>query len=167
MAMPETPNPDSPRSFAGRCLRECAALTDALKATLRTERRALEQRDQNALDSALESKRDCIARLHEADPRKRLADQAGEGLPTPEGLEAHLRTLDQDGTLAGSWRALQALTLECKELNERNGLLSTRLRNRAEQTLLLLHAAAGEETPTPVYGPDGALSSTIGQLPRR
>lgn len=164
--MPEIHNAENPRDFADRCLRECATLTSALKRALQAERDALEQRDQDGLDSALEGKRDCIARLHEADPRKRLAPNAGTPNPSPERLEAHLRTLDQDGTLAKVWQALQTLTGECKELNERNGILSTRLRNRAEQTLLLLHAAAGQETPTPVYGPDGALSSTIGRLPR-
>ncbi|MEO0422878.1 MAG: flagellar protein FlgN [Pseudomonadota bacterium] len=164
--MPETPDAENSHALAERCLRECAALTDALKRTLQAERQALEQRDQDGLDNALEGKRDCIARLQEADPRKRLAADAGARHPSPQRLEAHLRTLDQDGSLAKAWQALQTLTGECKELNERNGILSTRLRNRAEQTLLLLHTAAGQETPTPVYGPDGALSSTIGRLPR-
>lgn len=154
-------------AHATHCLSECEALTSTLKDSLQLERRALEARDQQGLDEAVERKRECIARLREADPRAQLAPHASPG-PRPLGtraLEAHLEALDGSGSLGATWRSLRALTVECQQLNDRNGLLTTRLRNRAEQTLLLIQSAAGQETPTPVYGRDGILSSAVVRLP--
>ncbi len=166
--MSHAPSAETPRDFAVRCLSECEQLTATLKSALQLERTALEQRDHDGLDRALETKRDCIARLQEADPRRRLGPRAGAGSATadPVTLEAHLASLDDEGALAATWRGLLTLTRECQTLNDRNGMLTTRLRNRAEQTLLLIQAAAGQETPTPVYGPDGAVSSPITRLPK-
>lgn len=142
------------RRQAEYCISRCTELTDVLKRCLAEERTALEQRDAEALERALTSKRECIRQLEEADLREHLPDTTGGGA-ADEGIEAWLEALADDGRLKARWRALMQATRECRELNAVNGRLAGGLRERAEQTLLLLRGAAADAT---VYGPDGALS---------
>ncbi|MEO0975301.1 MAG: flagellar protein FlgN [Pseudomonadota bacterium] len=172
--MSQSPSDNGSREFVARCIEECEVLTSALKRCLQEERSALEQRDRERLDRAVEDKRDCVARLRHNQPRARIwasltrLDER-HALPSDaidtQALERQLGTLDPSGRLNEHWATLVSLTQECQRLNERNGELTTRLRNRAEQTLMLIQAAAGQELPTAVYGPDGNVDASPKRVP--
>ncbi|MEO0971723.1 MAG: flagellar protein FlgN [Pseudomonadota bacterium] len=154
----------------------CLLLAETLRSALADEHQALEQRDQPLLDDAVMRKQSCIRELQDADPRDRITRVLNDnGLServralradgTPQAFEAALDAFAPKADLGARWGHLMRLTGECRDMNQRNGLLATRLRTRAEQMLQVIQSAAGIETPTAVYGPDGSLSSAITRLP--
>jgi flagellar biosynthesis/type III secretory pathway chaperone len=139
------------------CIEQCMALTEVLHSALLEERSALERRDGEALERSLTAKRECIRQLEQADPHERLTGAIlGRGEePSTEDVLSYLASIGDDGTLARRWRTLLSATRECRDLNTINGRLAGALRDRAEQTLMLLRGLAdGPGT----YGPDGSVS---------
>lgn len=174
MPRPTPADRQATHDYVAECIAEGAAMAGHLRAALEDEQRAMEQRDQTLLDDAVARKCQYIAELQHADPRQRIVarltspdggEQRPFGAATLASLLPMLQRLDPTGTLPDAWRSLIDITTHCRRLNERNGLLAIRLRSRTEQALLLLQAAAGIETPTTVYGPDGAVPTPLTRLP--
>ena len=106
-------------------------------AGLEAEQSALRARDIDALNAAMDLKTECMAQLES------LAAQLG---PVPNVAGADRRILERR-------EHVRALSEQCRELNEANGLLITGQQNFVTGALGALGiGAAGNST----YGPDGA-----------
>ncbi len=116
----------------GAVLTEQIRAAEAMLETLGLERRALSDRDHEALGTATEAK-------------ARLVD-------TLENLESERRTLahGDDAADAPDWQRLRELIARCKDENQRNGTL---LQARAENVRVALKTLRGSEPE--LYGATG------------
>ena len=115
-----------------------------LRAILERERRSLEQRDLEALESAASDKAVHLEKLAQFDrQRKALCRQDGRELSVEELTRS---AADRDG-LRRQWQQLLDLAAECKALNLANGsVIHTRLIQLGDRLAVLRGTPAGPVT---------------------
>lgn len=119
----------------GEQLRCAEAMLDALT----RENQALAGGDASALDSATATKAELVDALEKLESeRRKLAEQ-------------------DDGGETGAWQRLRDVVAQCKEQNQRNGLL---LKARAENVRIALKTLRGTEPE--LYGATGRAPSRAG-----
>jgi flagellar biosynthesis/type III secretory pathway chaperone len=110
---------------------------NSLRVCLEEEHRALQLRDPQQLLAAIERKTDCIVAAERIE--RQCRGMAGAGT-------------DRDPRYEKKREELDTLTRTCRELNEANGALIRRQRQRVDATLRILRGAPEESA---IYGPSG------------
>jgi flagella synthesis protein FlgN len=109
---------------------------EAMLETLTRENQALADGDSGALGAATEAKAKLVDVLEKLESERRALAQRDDAPGTPE------------------WQRLRHVIAQCKEQNQRNGLL---LKARAESVRIALKALRGSEPE--VYGSSGRTPS--------
>jgi len=117
--------------------------------SLERERTALNARDADALLKITGEKERCVAQAAELE-RQRI------------GLQRELGVDGSSGEFDGSRHALRSLVLQCRELNDANGLMIRWQRQRVAESLNLV---MGDRRDASVYGPDGEARAHLRQRP--
>jgi flagella synthesis protein FlgN len=123
----------------GAVIGEQLRCAEAMLEALTRENQALAGGDASALDSATATKAELVDALEKLESeRRKLAEQ-------------------DDGGDAGEWQRLREVVAQCKEQNQRNGLL---LKARAENVRIALKTLRGTEPE--LYGATGRAPSRAG-----
>lgn len=124
-----------------------------LKESLTAERAALEARDSEALDAAIDAKNLCVDRLQALEARRgELCAAAGFGRD-PEHMEAIIAWCDEDARVNNAWQQLMTIAGECNDLNLSNGAI---LRLRQQHTDSALAVLRGADRDAGTYGRTGS-----------
>jgi len=147
--------------FAQLLTEELAGLNE-LAGLLEHEHKLLVANDVTALESAMHERQSCVARIMRVDEERRsLCRGLGYSTDVP-GIEKLLRWCDPQASLAARWAECAARTAQCRELNDRNGVL-VRARLKRVQDLLATLIGRGRESNT--YGRRGAaVSGSVGAV---
>lgn len=139
------------------------ACSDALLASLVSEREALAAGDAARIQSEATAKAEKVERL-EALERQRtdLIREAGYEPSDPAQMEACLRTCDPPGTLVRTWSSVLERMRRCQAENLVNGGIIELSRRHAERAL---HVLRGEAPDPDVYQSSGNMASANGRRP--
>lgn len=121
---------------------------------LQNEFEALKANDLDALDERGSARSQAMGALLRIQDERRSLLTAMQYADSNEGLEKMLRWCDPGKTLLDHWRRCADLATECRELNERNGLLVNARLRRVEGMLEVLTA----RPPASTYSRDAALT---------
>lgn len=148
--MPHSKNSELTSALADGLDSQIAAM-QSLRACLEEEHRVLQTRDPDELLSVADRKSACLGEAGRLN-RQYQEIEARQGPTRPDTTNREL----------GPRRdKLDTLTRLCRDLNNANGSLIRRQKNRVEKTL---HILRGEPERTDVYGPSGAtMNRTSGR----
>ncbi|MEJ2687888.1 MAG: flagellar protein FlgN [Gammaproteobacteria bacterium] len=139
------------------------ACSDALLASLVSEREALAAGDAARIQSEATAKAEKVERLETLErQRTDLVRQAGYEPSDPSQMEACLRACDPPGTLARTWSSVLERMRRCQAENLVNGGIIELSRRHAERAL---HVLRGEAPDPDVYQSSGNMASANGRRP--
>lgn len=150
--------PDECKSVLHGNLDESLLLAGDLQECLTTERRALEDRDAPALESAAMQKRGLVEKLDTLD---RQRNSAGElcGFTASANLIDDLSQWCADPTLVTRWQQFLELARKCSDLNNCIGAV---IRVRQLQVQDALGLLRGKSPSSSTYGPTGQEGRNLG-----
>ncbi|HKJ09228.1 MAG TPA: flagellar protein FlgN [Gammaproteobacteria bacterium] len=139
------------------------ACSDALLASLTSEREALATGDVARIQSEATAKAEHVERLETLErQRTELVRQAGYEPSDPSQMEACLHACDPPGTLVETWLSVLERMRRCQAENLINGGIIELSRRNAERAL---HVLRGEAPDPDVYQSSGNMASANGRRP--
>ncbi|WP_164880868.1 flagella synthesis protein FlgN [Aestuariirhabdus litorea] len=145
------------RTILDLCLHDSKTVT-ALHNLLTQERKALEERDAESLESLLGSKNSLINLLNESASKRTqlLAEQGFEH--NREGMKRYIATLspEQSEELSELWSELEEGLESCKELNLVNAKVLQHTRTAVDRLLTIYRGSAAKSVS--LYGEDGSAT---------
>ncbi|MGA7800110.1 MAG: flagellar protein FlgN [Gammaproteobacteria bacterium] len=139
------------------------ACSDALLATLGSEREALAGGDPARIQAEAISKSEQVERLETLErQRARLMREAGFEPSEPAQMEACLRLCGPPERLMATWQSVLERMRRCQAENRVNGGIIELSRRHAQRAL---HVLRGEVADSDVYQPSGAMASPNGGRP--
>lgn len=142
-------------SFA-TSLEQSLQLAARLESVMLEETGAIEGRQLEALERAVYSQQDLVARLEAETTRQRhWVEEAGHAF-SPAGLSAFFDQIDEQGRLLQIWSRLRESIGRCDAMNKVNARLIERDRRRVTLSLRIL---TGDDGSSATYDTHGRTSS--------
>ena len=135
-------------------LREEISLLQQLHALLEQERAVIGNGDIQVLERTTAQRQERMAALAGTDEQRRALCRMHGETADATGLQRLLRWCDPRGELAPAVRECRERALQCRQLNDRNGLMVSARLKRVDARLQALRARADR---TLTYGPCAAL----------
>ncbi len=146
-------SPEETRARLERVVSDSISCARGLKKALADERRALEDRDTDALGRIVERKDARLKELFALEKtRAGVCVDAGFGAD-PDAMLRVVEWCDHDATIQTDWGRFRELAEELGSLNLTNGAIIRLRRKQVSDALALLR---GDDGVTDTYGPDGA-----------
>jgi flagellar biosynthesis/type III secretory pathway chaperone len=145
------------REHLAELIHEELKLLEALYRLLEQERGAIASGDLKALERSTAQRQAQVALLAQTEAqRNSLCSMHGQS-PDAAGLTRILRWCDPQGELAAKLAACRARALQCRQVNDRNGLMVSAHLKRVEERL---RALRGRTDRAATYGPRGDLAGS-------
>lgn len=136
-----------------RSLEESIRLGQRLEDILLEETRAIESREPERLQAAVQRKQDLLRALEAETRRQQEWIEGHDAAFTPEGVARLFARLEGGEHLNDRWQALRATIERCNQLNQGNARLIERNQRRVQVSMQILR---GEDTgPATTYDPYG------------
>lgn len=146
-------SPEDTRARITKVLDDSVSCALDLKVILDDERKALEERDTVALDTAATSKLALVSKFAELNQsRGVVSEKAGFG-NDPNDLDALAAWCDDNLTITSAWQKLQKIASECDLINRTNGAI---IHLRRQQILDGLSVLRGVDDDVNTYAPAGS-----------
>jgi flagellar biosynthesis/type III secretory pathway chaperone len=144
------------REHLRELLREELGLLQQLHSLLEQERSVIGSGDLKSLERTTALRQERMAALASTDEQRRaLCRMHGES-PDAPGLQRLLLWCDPGKSLAAAVQQCRAQALQCRQLNDRNGLMVSARLKRVDARLQALRSRADR---TVTYGPGAALDT--------
>jgi len=135
-----------------------------LQTLLTQEHQLLLRNDIQGLERAGAARQRCVAALVQVDMERRSLCRALGRSEDHKGIESLLDWCDRGGALKRRWAACAQLSTDCREQNDRNGML---VNTRLKRVEAMLSALDGRREPrlysaqgaTPLRRPQGTLAT--------
>jgi flagellar biosynthesis protein FlgN len=157
-------DPQACLSQLARLLSEETALLGTLAQQLQREHELLNANDVDALDQAAQARQTSVAGLLRLDDERRNLCRVLGRSADQAGLAALLKWCDPAGSLASAHARCAEQAQQCREQNDRNGILVNARLNRVSGMLNLLGGSAGVRTYEPKGTPRGAGTLPAGRM---
>lgn len=146
------------REHLATLLGEEIGLLVQLRELLENEQSVIASRDVESLRASTASRQDRIGALARVEEQRRTLCSLHGRSPDRPGLEQLLAWCDPAGTLRPQFERCIALALECRELNDRNGLM---VAARMQRVAALLESMTGRSERPSTYGPRGYAPAAL------
>ncbi len=134
-------------------LEESIRLGQRLEDILLEETRAIESREPERLQAAVQRKQELLHALETETRRQQEWIEGHDAAFTPEGVARLFARLEGGEHLNDRWQALRATVERCNQLNQGNARLIERNQRRVQVSMQILR---GEDTgPATTYDPYG------------
>lgn len=143
-----------------KVLAEQAQCSERLLACLQAERRALSQRDMDALQQTTQDKLQCTQQLEQLERQREILIAELGFSADSDGLKQCLNSLPHPDRVKRLWQQVLTNIEACREGNLANGGILEAGRQHVEQALCILRGQSG--TPA-LYSPNGNTATDLGQ----
>jgi flagellar biosynthesis protein FlgN len=145
------------REHLAEVLGEEAALLGELHGLLERESETLGSKDAVALEKLILSRQERVGALARLEEHRRALCSMHGYTPDFAGLERLMMWCDPQGSLMHQLRDCAKRAADCRDLNDRNGVMVSAKLKRVEG---LLGALTGRPARSDTYGPGGATMAT-------